>query len=110
MVNVDIRPTTRWTWKRMQLLCSWFVMSIQHLNQKTNELVYILWQCNYLVDKDAIFPPYLWVRVTIVTYQAKEQQMPLGHISLNIGKYFYPSHLNIYVFYEVLKIIQFKHT
>jgi len=64
---------------------------------------------DYLVDtyigEDATFPPYLWTSC-IISGERTTNACESFHSAF--GKYFYSPHPNIFVFYEVLKMIQLQ--
>lgn len=65
--------------------------------------------CDYLVDtyidENATFPPYLWSSCNI---SGERTTNACESFHSAFGKYFYSPHPNIFVFYEVLKMIQLQ--
>jgi len=65
--------------------------------------------CDCLVDtyigEDATFPPYLWASCNI---SGERTTNACESFHSAFGKYFYSPHPNIFVFYEVLKMIQLQ--
>jgi len=58
---------------------------------------------NMYIDEDATFPPFMWASCSISSERTTNASVSFHSA---FGKYFYSAHPNIFVFLEVLKLIQ----
>jgi len=58
---------------------------------------------NMYIDDDATFPPFMWASCSI---SSERTTTACESYHSAFGKYFYSAHPNIFVFLEVLKLIQ----